>query len=67
MNKSFKIAISRLDFEKLDEESSNEFIKNSEGVMVLKGKKLTGKWITSIASKINEFEGTSFLMIGKCQ
>ena len=66
MNKSFKIAISRLDFEKLDEESSNEFIKNSEGVMVLKGKKLTGKWITSIASKINEFEGTSFLMIGKC-
>ena len=65
MNQSFKIAISKGDFSKIDYESVNEYIKNSKDEMVLKGKKLTGSWIASIATKINEYEGVNYTMIGK--
>ena len=65
MIQTFKIAISKSDFEKIDNESVNEYIKNSMGDMVLKGKKLTGCWISSISKQINEYEGTQFTMIGK--
>ena len=51
MNQSFKIAISKGDFAKIDNGSVNEYIKNSKDEMVLKGKKLTGSQIAIIAQK----------------
>ena len=61
----FNIAIDRKDFNKLDEESVDEYSKNSSNALILKGKKLTGTWITCIAKKINEYEGTNYSMLGK--
>ena len=54
MIQSFKTAISKSDFEKIDNESVNEYIKNSMDDMVLKGKNFTGWWSSSISKQINE-------------
>ena len=61
----FSIAISRSEFQKMDNESVDEYTKNSAGVMVFKGKKLTGTWINCVATKINEYEGNSYSILGK--
>ena len=60
----FKIAIGKADFEVLDTTSVDEFIKNSKGVQVLKGKKLTGTWITCFSKQICDYEGKNFMIIG---
>lgn len=61
----FTVAINKCEFEKMDREARNEYIKNSAGQLVLKSRSLKGTWISAIAQKINEYEGTKYTMLGK--
>ena len=61
---SFTIAINKSDFEKIDQAATEEKILNANDEIVVKGKKCKGTWITQIMGKINEFEGTNYMLLG---
>ena len=54
-----------MDFEKMEDGSKDEYIKNSCDELVLKCKALKGTWVSCISKKINEYENTNYSMIGK--
>ena len=64
MESMYRISVAKADFEKIDQESVNEYT-DSDGVSKVRNKKLQGKWITCIAKQINAYESTNYNMLGK--
>ena len=62
---TFKIAITRAELSKMEEESIPDYNKNALGENIYKCQKLRGDWMNCIRKKINEFEGTNYSIIGK--
>lgn len=60
-----KISLPKEAFQKIDDESINEYYEGKDGNQVLRCKKLRGLWVIAIVDKINEFEHTDYKMLGK--
>ena len=61
----YTIAIDKYEFDRMENEARDEYVKNANNDLILKCRALKGTWIETIAAKINEFENTSFSMLGK--
>ena len=62
---SFKIAISKEDFNEIKANSKEELYGTASNDLKLRNLKCTGKWVDCMVEKINEIEKSYYKMLGK--